>query len=188
MPSSGRLIKMMIGSVTNDSRESLQIRRADDHDWDQIWPIFARVVASGDTYVYDPQMSECEARALWMPSGASTYVAEWHGHTVGTYRLQANQPGLGSHVANAAYMVHPDARRRGIGERLCRHSLTTARAHGYLAMQFNCVVRSNATAVALWKRLGFHVVGIVPSAFRHARLGYVDALVMHQFLDGEGHA
>jgi ribosomal protein S18 acetylase RimI-like enzyme len=49
-------------------------------------------------------------------------------------------------------------------------------------MQFNLVVATNERAVRLWKRLGFAVVGTLPRAFRHLRLGYVDALVMFKEL------
>jgi hypothetical protein len=37
--------------------------------------------------------------------------------------------------------------------------------------------------VALWQKLGFTIVGTIPKAFRHRALGYVDAYVMHRFLD-----
>jgi len=38
-------------------------------------------------------------------SPSSTYVALAEGQMVGTYYLKPNQPGLGSHVCNAGYMV-----------------------------------------------------------------------------------
>ncbi len=53
-------------------------------------------------------------------------------------------------------------------------------------MQFNFVVSTNTGAVALWKKLGFNIVGILPKAFRHLALGLVDAYVMHRFLDDSG--
>jgi ribosomal protein S18 acetylase RimI-like enzyme len=62
------------------------------------------------------------------------------------------------------------------------HSLAEARAAGYRAMQFNAVVSTNARAVALWRRLGFAVIGTVPEGFRHRALGYVDLLIMHRRL------
>ena len=49
-------------------------------------------------------------------------------------------------------------------------------------MQFNFVVSTNETAVRLWKRLGFEVVGTLPGAFRHRGLGFVDAYVMFRSL------
>lgn len=50
-------------------------------------------------------------------------------------------------------------------------------------MQFNFVVSTNRPAVALWRKLGFSIVGTLPRAFRHCELGLVDAYVMHRFLD-----
>jgi hypothetical protein len=49
-------------------------------------------------------------------------------------------------------------------------------------MQFNFVVATNTRAVATWEAAGFAIVGRLPGAFAHPRLGYVDALVMHRRL------
>jgi ribosomal protein S18 acetylase RimI-like enzyme len=49
-------------------------------------------------------------------------------------------------------------------------------------MQFNCVVATNERAVRLWRSFGFEIVGRLPEAFLHPRLGFVDALVMHRKL------
>jgi ribosomal protein S18 acetylase RimI-like enzyme len=98
------------------------------------------------------------------------------------YRIVTNQVGRGAHVANASYMVSPLAQGAGIGRLLGEHSLLQARAMGYLAMQFNYVVSTNTAAVKLWKQLGFTIVGTLPKAYRHPRLGFVDAYVMYQLL------
>jgi ribosomal protein S18 acetylase RimI-like enzyme len=79
-------------------------------------------------------------------------------------------------------MTAPQARGRGVAAAQCAHSLAAARDAGYTAMQFNCVVATNAVAIRLWQRHGFAVVGTVPRAFRHATLGPTDVLVMHRFL------
>jgi len=156
----------------------LRLRRATDADWPAMWAIFHAVVATGDTYAYPPNISEPEARQIWLGAGIATYVAERGTDVVGTYVLKPNQPGLGAHVANAGYMVRPGAFGGGIGTTMCEHSLVEAQAAGYRAMQFNAVVSTNVRAVALWKRLGFAVIGTVPGGFRHAKLGYVDLLIM----------
>jgi ribosomal protein S18 acetylase RimI-like enzyme len=161
----------------------ISIRPAAPEDFPSIWPIFRAVVSAGDTYVYDPDTSESQARELWMgPPPLRTFVAELGGQVAGTYLLKPNQPGLGSHVANAGYMVHPAFRKRGVAGAMCRHSLELAKSLGFRAMQFNFVVSTNSSAIALWERYGFATVGRIPRAFRHAALGEVDALVMHRFL------
>ena len=161
----------------------LEIRRANDADWESIWSIFQAVVTEGDTYVYAPDTTKEHAYSLWLSAGVSTYVAHEDSAIAGTYRLKANQPGLGSHICNAAFMIKPEQAGRGVGRAMGHHALAEAKAMGYSAMQFNFVVSSNGRAVALWKSLGFAIVGTVPQAFRHPRLGLVDAYIMHRFLD-----
>ena len=162
--------------------QELVIRPAADADFDGIWEIFHAVVAKGNTYLYDPATSKDEARKIWMASGYWTYVALLGGEVAGTYILKANQPGLGSHVANAGYMVHPAHGGRGLGRALCQHSLDEAREKGFHAMQFNAVVSTNEVALALWKKMGFAIVGTLPGAYRHREHGFVDLHVMHRFL------
>jgi ribosomal protein S18 acetylase RimI-like enzyme len=161
---------------------SLTVRDATDSDRDAIWDIFRVVVASGDTYAFDPDIARTDALAYWMQPPNHCHVAEHHGTVVGTYILKANQPGLGSHVANAAFMVAPSARGIGVGQAMGEHCLAEARRQGFRAMQFNFVVSSNDSAVRLWQRLGFAIVGTLPGAFRHATKGYVDAYVMYRSL------
>jgi len=53
----------------------------------------------------------------------------------------------------------------------------------FSATQFNFVVSTNTRAIALWKNLGFSIIGTIPQAFQHQGLGRkVDAFVMHRFL------
>ena len=160
----------------------LQIRAATSSDREAIWTIFQAVVAPGDTYTFDPAISRDEALAYWFQSSHQCYVAEREGEVVATYVLKANQPALGSHVANAAFMVSPNARGAGVGRSLGEHSLNEARRLGFRAMQFNFVVSTNEPAVRLWRQLGFAIVGTLPGAFRHPQKGYVDAYVMFRSL------
>lgn len=147
-----------------------------------IWEIFREVVRTGDTYTFDPEISREQALAYWMAEGTHAYVALLGGRVAGTYIVKANHAGLGSHVANASYMVSPACRGLGVGTVMCAHSLEEARRLGFQAMQFNIVVSTNTAAVSLWKKHGFAIVGTVPKAFRHKALGLVDTYVMHRFL------
>jgi len=160
----------------------LVIRDARPEDWAGIWPFFRQIVAAGETYTWPRDMSEHDARAAWFPSPGRTVVASVAGTVVGTAKTQPNQAGPGAHVANASFMVDPAYGGRGIGRALGEHVLAGARADGYRAMQFNAVVASNAGAVRLWSSLGFTVVGTVPAAFDHPRLGPVPLLIMYRTL------
>jgi L-amino acid N-acyltransferase YncA len=159
------------------------IRPADATDWAQIWPIFQAVVATGTTYAFSPDTSHDAARGYWFGPGIRSWVAERRGRVVGFYKLMANRPDLGAHVANASFMVDPLSHGRGIGEALGRHCLRESKRAGYLAIQYNFVVSTNTAAVALWRKLGFEVVGTLPKAFQHHDYGLVDAYVMYRFLD-----
>lgn len=120
---------------------------------------------------------------VWLNKPTATYVAELDGAVVGTYTIKPNQPGLGSHVCNCGYMVSAAARGKGIGAAMGEHSQVEAWRLGFLAMQFNLVVSTNEDAVRLWSRLGFEIVGTLPGAFHHSRLGFVDAYVMYKWLE-----
>lgn len=159
------------------------IRPATPTDADAIWDIFQTVVAGRDTYTFLPDTPRDEAVGYWLGEGIIARVAVLDGRVVGMYKLIENRGGLGAHVANASFMVHPSAAGRGIGYDLGAHCLREARREGYEAMQFNFVVSTNTRAVGLWQRLGFRIVGTLPRAFRHGTFGLVDAVVMYRELD-----
>jgi ribosomal protein S18 acetylase RimI-like enzyme len=160
----------------------VEIREATAANRDAIWDIFREVVAARDTYAFDPGMSRQDALGYWFQANTRTYIAESSGRIVGTYILRPNQSGGGSHVANAAFMVAPVARGRGIGRAMAEHCLTEGRRLGFRAMQFNFVVSTNDPALRLWQKLGFKIVGTLPGAFRHPEKGYVDVYVMFRSL------
>lgn len=168
----------------------MQIRDATPADWPSIWPIFDRIVSAGETYSYDRDMDEPTARRTWMvapPGRVSVAVDESDGAVsdgavLGSSSMYPNRGGPGSHVASASFMVDPKRSGRGVGRALGEDMIAWARASGFRAIQFNAVVESNANAVALWRSLGFTIVGTVPAAFAHPRHGDVGLHVMHRFL------
>jgi ribosomal protein S18 acetylase RimI-like enzyme len=161
----------------------MQVRPATPEDDDAIWRVLEAMLRAGETYALPRDMSRTDALAYWTGGERQAFVAvDASGRVVGTYFLRANQPGGGSHVANCGYVTAEDARRSGAARAMCLHSLAEARARGFRAMQFNFVVSSNEDAVRLWQSLGFEIVGRLPAAFQHPRLGYVDVLVMYRDL------
>lgn len=156
----------------------MQIRPADNNDLDGIWEIFHQVIKSGDTYTFDPDTSKEDLPKYWLAPGMTVFVAEENGKILGTYFIKANQIGLGAHIANCGYMVHPEARGKGLGGQLCEHSQQYASEAGFRGIQFNIVVSTNETAVRLWKKCGFEIVGTTPKGFNHRSLGFVDSYIM----------
>jgi len=163
---------------------TLIIRRAEHDDLDAMWAAFRPLLAAGDAFPFGQGFEKSTFELHWF-STHPAYVAESGGELVGMYKMGANYPDHGAHVASATYAVATQAQGRGIGRALVEHSLAQARDEGFLAMQFNYVVSTNAPAMALYRNLGFHIAGTLPQAFRHRELGLVDAYVLHRFLVSE---
>ena len=160
----------------------VNFRKATVKDSSQIWAILEPIIREGATYVFDPQSSKEKMLDYWLAADKQTYLAERDGEVLGTFYLKANQPDRGAHVVNAGYMVSPKSAGEGIGKAMAEFSLIEAKRLGYLAMQFNFVVKSNTPAVNLWKKMGFEVVGEVPEAFSHPNLGLTSVYVMYRKL------
>jgi ribosomal protein S18 acetylase RimI-like enzyme len=168
----------------------IRVRAATSADRDAIWEIFREVIAAGETYPIDPDISRDDALAYWFQPGAHAYVAEQDVESgakqdrriLGSYTVHPNQSGGGAHVANAAFIVAKHARGQGIGRALGEHCFIEARRLGFRAMQFNFVISTNESAVKLWQDLGMKIVGTLPGAFRHPEKGYVDVYVMYRSL------
>lgn len=156
------------------------IRAFADADWTQVWPIVQGVVQAGETFTYDPSMTDAEAYDLWIETPPGLTVVAVDGERVlGTAKMGANRPGPGSHVATASFMVAAGTRGRGIGTALTQYAIGWAREQGFAGMQFNAVAASNRSAVQLYGRLGFQIVGTVPGAFVHPTLGLVGLHIMY---------
>ena len=175
----GTLVASALGAHDNGGMTP-RIREATPSDWPAIWPIVREVVLAADTFPYDPEMTEDEGRELWMvASPGRTTVAIDGAELTGTANMYANRAGPGAHVASGSFMVASDARGRGAGRALAEDALSWARAAGFRAIQFNAVAETNAAAVALYRSIGFSIVGTVPEAFDHPEHGAVGLHVMH---------
>ncbi|MCE4223932.1 GNAT family N-acetyltransferase [Methylobacterium sp. C25] len=160
----------------------LNVRPATPADRGAILSILEPIVRAGETYTLPSDWSGDAILDYWMAPAHRVLVAESGGRVLGTCYIRPNQLGGGAHVANAGYATHADATGRGVARAMAKRSFDVAREAGFTAMQFNFVVASNERAIALWRSFGFAEVGRLPEAFRHPRLGLVDALVMHRML------
>ena len=169
--------------ISKDNKSMIKIRLFDENDWGATWRIIEPVLRAGETYAFSPDITEKEAHQVWVETPLATFVAEGKNDSIlGTYFIKPNQPELGSHVCNCGYIVAQEARGKGIAAKMCEHSQHEAVSLGFRAMQFNLVVSTNESAIRLWKRLGFDIIGVLPESFRHYRLGFVDANIMYKLL------
>ena len=103
------------------------------------------------------------------------------GEIVGLYILHPNNVGRCGHICNASYAVSGKWRGHHIGEMLVRHSLTKGKECGFRILQFNAVVRTNESALVLYKKLGFVQLGVIPGGFR-MKDGSFEDIIPHYYL------
>ncbi|WP_421870358.1 GNAT family N-acetyltransferase [Motiliproteus sp.] len=160
------------------------IREMTAADFEQFWPTFSAIITAQESYSFDPDMSYEQAYQLWCLDPLRTLAFVEDGKVLGSYYIKPNAAGPGDHICNCGYMVSPHARGCGIATALCEHSQQMARELGFKAMQFNAVVSTNEDAIRLWQKLGFQIIGTIPSGYRHRQLGYVDSYIMHKSIPG----
>jgi GNAT superfamily N-acetyltransferase len=162
----------------------LSIRGVQAGDADAIWSLLSPIVAAGETYALPSELPREAVLRYWLGDSADheVYVALQGDIIVGTYFIHPNQRGGGAHIANCGYATLQSHSGRGVGYRMCMHSLEIAKtSNRYIGMQYNFVISSNVRAVALWKRCGFNIVGTLPNAFFNKKMNtYVDVFVMFQ--------
>lgn len=151
----------VVVELRSGANASLGPLRADDHD--ELFAIFADVVATGDGYPHAPPLTREVFDATWVKPVTATIVARVEGHVAGAYYLKPNFAGKAAHIANAGYMVGAGQRGSGIGRALVEDSIWRAPLLGFDAVQFNLVFVSNP-ARSLYERLGWREIGRIPAA------------------------
>ena len=67
-------------------------------------------------------------------------------------------------------------RKKHIGQTLVLDCLEQAKLCGFKILQFNVVVASNTSALALYKKLGFVPLGVIPNGFLNKDGVYEDII------------
>jgi ribosomal protein S18 acetylase RimI-like enzyme len=152
-------------------------------DYSKCMQILKEVIIKGEALEFEENTSEDLLKDFFFSDKYHCQVCTGENDSVvGFYTFKPNHFGRGAHVANAGYVVDPGMQGNGIGSFMAKDSLVKARNAGFNAMQFNFVISTNTAAVELWKKTGFNIIATIPKGFRHDKLGYVDAYIMHRFL------
>ncbi len=152
-------------------------------DFAAIWELFSPEVRSGKTYAVPTNWTAQQARGMWFGPNVTSFIGRLGEEVAGACFVRPNTGGPGSGTANAGFVTAPAFRGHGVARALCERAMAHAREAGFRGMVFNHVVSTNVAAVALWKSLGFRIVGTIPKAFDHPEDGPVALHVMHRALE-----
>lgn len=144
-----------------------------DAEIDMLAEVLRAVVHAGAGVSFFTPFSIEEARAFWVDNVLTAVragtrrvvVARLDQRIVGTVQLNLDTPPNQPHRADVAkLLVHPSARRRGIGRALMIALEGIARSEGRTLLTLDTV--SGGIAESLYTSLGFVTVGVIP---RYAR-------------------
>ncbi len=161
----------------------LSIRAVKSDETKAVIDIVEPIVRSAESYAIEPDLSREQIQEWWFSSEHEIRVAVHRDRVIGSYYLRANQRGPGAHIANCGYVTFSDFTRRGVGRAMCLDSMAVARSRGFLAMQFNLVLRSNEPALRLWLDMGFREIGEVPMEYRLPSGDFVDGVIFFRSLE-----
>ncbi len=153
--------------INQPAPTSVSLTRGGAADLDEIVAVMERA--------FDPQFGEAWTRSqctgiLPMPGLRLTIAKEGAGCTVG-FSLSRTIAGEAELLLIA---VHPDERRRGVGQILLDDFLQNARAAG--ASRLHLEVRDGNTAIAMYRRAGFSPAGRRRKYYRGKDGSQFDAL------------
>lgn len=142
------------------------IREFQREDIAAVIQIWNQVVEDGAAFPQMDLLNQDNGTAFFEEQSFTAVAChEETGEIMGLYILHPNNVGRCGHICNASYAVRKDIRGKHIGEQLVRHCLEKAKELDFKILQFNAVVKSNAPALALYKKLGFTQLGTIPGGF-----------------------
>ncbi|MEX2681616.1 MAG: N-acetyltransferase family protein [Candidatus Sigynarchaeota archaeon] len=169
----------------------VEIRDAQISDVDDIWDVFNMVVDEG---IYLPVFSQVKNKSdkrSWfyelISAGDFCLVAVLKGfdgssRVVGQVTIETSTEWDGiEHVGMLGILVHPDYRNIGIGQSLVAEACDEAKRRGKTKITLS-VFHTNPRAIAMYKKMGFEIVGVRKCQF-WINDAYVDEVLMEKFLN-----
>ena len=153
------------------------IRPYADQDLDTMIMLWNEVVEAGNAFPQTEPLTRDTAETFFAEQSLSAVADD--GQVVGLYILHPNNVGRCGHIANASFAVDQKLRGHGIGRQLVSDALRRLKDYGFRGLQFNAVVKSNETALKLYKDLGFTSIGVIPGGFRNKENIYEDIYIFY---------
>ena len=144
----------------------MQIRKYKTDDIQQMITIWNEIVDEGIAFPQEELLDETTGEQFFSSQSYCGVAADANGNIFGLYILHPNNVGRCGHICNASYAVSSSCRGQHIGEKLVRDCIRKAKEYGFLILQFNAVVETNAHARHLYEKMGFRQLGVIPNGFR----------------------
>ena len=162
---------------------AVKVKKYEKKDVKDAVMIWNQVVEDGVAFPQTELLTEESGHAFFEEQSFTGIAYDvMTGQTVGLYILHPNNEGRCGHICNASYAVAAERRGQHVGEALVRHCLEKGRELGFRILQFNAVVCSNAAAIALYQKLGFVRLGVVPGGFLLKDGRYEDIVLFYHLL------
>jgi GNAT superfamily N-acetyltransferase len=165
-----------------------RLHAIDDSQVEALADLLIACVAGGAGVSFMHPLAPAKAQKFWRQVAADVavgeralLVAEDESGIVGTVQLVLDQPDNQPHRADVTKMlVHPRARRQGLGAEILRALEQTARQCGKTVLVLDTVTGSDAER--LYARLGWVRVGTIPDYALLPRGGLAGTTVFYKAL------
>ena len=161
---------------------SITVREYGENDINGMISVWNEVVRDGVAFPQTEELDFESGKKFFAEQTCCPVATDENGEVLGMYILHPNNVGRCGHICNASYAVRSDMRGKHIGELLVTDCLKKAKELGYKILQFNAVVATNTSALALYKKLGFVQLGVIPGGFLMKDGHYEDIIVHYHTL------
>lgn len=160
----------------------IAVREFQSEDTKDAIAIWNEVVDQGKAFPQLEDLGVEDGEAFFKEQSYTGIAVNENDEIVGLYILHPNNIGRCGHICNASYAVKSTVRGQGVGKAIVTDCLGKAKEIGFRVIQFNAVVKSNTTALALYKKLGFTQLGTIPGGFLNKDGVYEDIIVHYKEL------
>jgi RimJ/RimL family protein N-acetyltransferase len=146
--------------LTKHKTNDIKIRHATKEDVITLKQMFNKVVKEKR---FLPTLHEIDVEDVedgWFDLRHQNFiiVAEIQGKIIGQVQLERLEDDASMHVCELGIIVDPDHRGKGVGRKLLKRAIETAKHVGFEKICLS-VFHTNLIAIALYKKFGFQEIG-----------------------------